>query len=189
MRMTDIRNARVLILATDGFEQLELTVPRDELRKAGARVDVATPSGAAIRGWNKIDWGDTAPADAKIADVKPDGYDALVLPGGVINPDRLRVDEDAMRVVKAFVDGDKPIAAICHGPWLLVQADAVEGRAMTSYKSIRKDVENAGANWVDKPVVVDRGMITSRSPDDLGAFVSKIIEEVQKGSGASRAAE
>ncbi|MGO9423649.1 DJ-1/PfpI family protein [Roseiarcus sp.] len=131
--MPDIRNARFLILAADGFEQLELTVPRDALRKAGAKVDVATPTGSPIRGWNKTDWGETAPADLKIADARPEGYDALVLPGGVINPDKLRVDESAMRVVRAFLDSGRLVAAICHAPWLLVQADAAEGRRMTSY--------------------------------------------------------
>jgi protease I len=179
--MTDIKDARILILATHGFEQLELTVPRDELRKAGAKVDVASPDGKPIRGWNKTDWGETAPADLKIADAKLDDYQALVLPGGQINPDILRINPDAMKVVKAFIDSGKPVAAICHAPWLLVQADAVRGLNVTSYKSIRKDVENAGGKWVDKEVVADQGIITSRSPDDLKAFVPKIIEEVQGG--------
>ena len=187
--MPSIRDARILIIATDGFEQLELTVPRDELRKAGAKVDVATPSGSSIRGWNKTDWGESAPADRKIADARPDDYDALVLPGGVINPDKLRVDADAMRVVQAFLDSGKVIAAICHGPWLLVQVDAARGRMMTSYKSIRKDVENAGARWIDEEVVVDDGIVTSRSPDDLQAFVLKIIEEIEEGRHRRRAAE
>lgn len=187
--MPNIRDARILIIATDGFEQLELTVPRDELRKAGANVEVATPTGSSIRGWDKTDWGDSAPADLKIADAEPEDYDAIVLPGGVINPDKLRIDADAMRVVKAFLDSGKVVAAICHGPWLLVQADAARGRTMTSFKSVRKDVENAGANWVDQEVVVDNGIVTSRSPDDLEAFVSKIIEEVEEGRLYSRAAE
>ncbi len=132
--MPNIREARILIIATDGFEQLELKVPRDELRKAGAKVDVATPAGSSIRGWNKTNWGESAPADLKIASVRPDDYDGLVLPGGVINPDKLRIDADAMRVVKAFLDSGKVVAAICHGPWLLVQADAARGRTMTSYR-------------------------------------------------------
>ena len=186
--MPNIRDARILILATDGFEQRELTVPRDELRKQGARVDVATPTGSPIRGWNQTDWGETAPADLKIANARADDYDALVLPGGVINPDKLRVDADAMRVVKSFLDSGKLVAAVCHGPWLLVQADAVRDRKMTSYKSIRKDVENAGAHWVDEEVVADNGIVTSRNPDDLPAFVSKIVEEVQAGRHHRRAA-
>ncbi len=178
--MPNIRDARILIIATDGFEQLELTVPRDELRKAGARVDVASPSGSSIRGWNKTNWGESAPANLTIASVSPDDYHALVLPGGAMNPDKLRVDADAMRVVKAFLDSGKLVAAICHAPWLLVQADAVRGRTMTSFKSIRKDVENAGANWVDQEVVVDDGVLTSRNPDDLPAFVARIIEEIEE---------
>ncbi len=179
--MPNIRDARILIIATDGFEQLELTVPRDKLREAGAKVDVASLDGQAIRGWDRTDWGRTEPADLGIADAKPDDYAALVIPGGVINPDKLRVDENAMRVVRNFLDSGKPVTAICHGPWLLVQADAVRGRNVTSFKSIRKDVENAGGNWSDKEVVTDQGIVTSRSPDDLPAFVAKIIEEVEQG--------
>ena len=186
--MPDIHNTRVLILAADGFEQLELTVPRDELRKAGARVDVATPTGRAIRGWDMTDWGESAQADLKIQDARVDDYDVLVLPGGVINPDKLRIDPAAMNVVKSFLREGKLVAAICHAPWLLVQADAVKNRRMTSYKSIRKDVENAGARWVDEEVVTDSGVITSRSPDDLPAFVKKIIEEVEEGRQERRRA-
>ena len=179
--MTDMKDARILILATTGFEQLELTVPRDELRKAGAKVDVASPEGKPIRGWNKVDWGEMVTSDLRIADANPEDYHALVLPGGQINPDILRINPDAMKVVKAFIDSGKPVAAICHAPWLLVQADAVRGLTLTSYKSIRKDIENAGGKWVDKEVVADQGIVTSRSPDDLKAFVPKIIEEVREG--------
>jgi protease I len=179
--MPNIQNARILIIATTGFEQLELTVPRDELRKAGAKVDVASQDGKPIRGWNVKDWGETVPADLKIADAKPDDYIALVLPGGVMNPDTLRVDENAMRIVRSFLNSGKVVAAICHAPWLLVQADACRGRTLTSFKSIRKDVENAGGHWVDKEVVTDNGIITSRSPADLKAFVAKIIEEIGEG--------
>jgi protease I len=186
--MTSIRDARILILATDGFEQLELTTPRDELRNAGARVEVASPKGGEIRGWNKTDWGETVPSDLAIANVKPDDYDALVLPGGVINPDKLRIDGAAMKIVRSFMESGKVVAAICHGPWLLVQADAVRGLTMTSYKSIRKDVENAGGKWVDKEVVTDKGVVTSRSPDDLKAFVPKIIEEIEEGRHQRRSA-
>jgi len=173
--MPKIRDAGILILATDGFEQLELTVPRDELRKKGAKVDVATPSGSAIKGWNKTDWGERAPADLKIADVDASRYDALVLPGGVINPDKLRVDAQAMNVVNKFLTEGKVVAAVCHAPWLLVQAGRARGRKMTSYASIRKDVENAGAEWIDEAVVTDDGIITSRNPDDPPAFVAKRI--------------
>jgi protease I len=179
--MPDIADARILIIATNGFEQAELEVPRDTLRKAGAQVDVATPDGKDIRGWDVKDWGRTAKADMKIADADCSGYDALVIPGGVMNPDKLRVDEDAMRVVREFLSSGKTVAAVCHGPWLLVQADALRGRKATSFKSIRKDLENAGANWVDQEVVVDGGIITSRKPDDLAAFTAKIIEEIREG--------
>src|SRR6202789_2326757 len=186
--MPKIADAKILIIATNGFEQDELLVPRDKLREAGAKVTVATPDGKTIRGWNHDDWGRDAEADAKIADTKCADYDALVIPGGVINPDKLRVDADAMKVVKDFLATGKTVAAICHGPWLLVQADACRGREMTSYKSIRKDVENAGGRWVDKEVVGDNGVVPSRSPDDLGAFVPKIIEEIEEGRHQRRQA-
>lgn len=186
---TDAKRPRFanLIIATNGFEQLELTVPRDKLREAGAKVDVASLDGQGIRGWNKTDWGKMEPADLQIADAKPYAYAALVMPGGVINPDKLRIDGDAMRIVRSFLDSGKVVAAICHGPWLLVQADAVRGRNVTSFKSIRKDVENAGGKWVDKEVVTDQGIITSRSPADLPAFVAKIIDRFRKvGTGGAR---
>lgn len=179
--MTDIKDARILIIATDGFEQSELEVPRDKLKQAGAKVTVASPSGDQICGWDKDDWGRSVPVDTALGSVSSTNYDALVIPGGQINPDKLRVDKQAMTLVRDFLDSGKPVAAICHGPWLLVEADAVKGRDVTSYHSIRRDVENAGGNWIDRPVVVDEGIITSRSPDDLNAFVKKIIEEVAEG--------
>ncbi len=179
--MPDIKQARILIIATNGFEQAELEVPRDKLREAGAKVEIASPDGKEIKGWDHTDWGRSAQVDLKLADVKPDDYTALVIPGGVLNPDKLRVDEDAMKIVKAFLSSGKIVAAVCHGPWLLVQADALRGRTATSFKSIRKDLENAGAKWVDKEVVTDNGIITSRNPDDLPAFTAKIIEEIREG--------
>ncbi|MGN6515944.1 MAG: type 1 glutamine amidotransferase domain-containing protein [Rhizomicrobium sp.] len=186
--MPDIKQSRILIIATNGFEQAELEVPRDKLREAGAEVDVASPDGKEIRGWDKTDWGRPASVDLKIADAKCGDYKALVIPGGVINPDKLRIDDDAMRVVREFLSSGKIVAAVCHGPWLLVQADALRGRQATSYKSIRKDVENAGAKWVDKEVVADNGIITSRNPGDLDAFTKKIIEEIREGRHERREA-
>jgi protease I len=186
--MTAISQAKILIIATNGFEQAELEVPRDKLRAAGAKVDVATPDGKEIKGWDRTDWGRPAQADRKIADTRCQNYDALVIPGGVINPDKLRMDGDAMKLVKAFLDSGKVVAAVCHGPWLLVQADALKGRQATSWPSLRKDVENAGAKWIDKDVVVDNGIITSRKPEDLEAFVKKIIEEVEEGRHHQRQA-
>ncbi|HLT77712.1 MAG TPA: type 1 glutamine amidotransferase domain-containing protein [Ferrovibrio sp.] len=186
--MPKINEARILIIATDGVEQSELVVPRDRLKEAGATVDVASPSGKPIRGWDMKDWGDTIGVDMGIADANPGDYDALVIPGGQINPDKLRTDQNAMAVVRSFLGDGKVVAAICHGPWLLVEADAVRDRDVTSFKSIRTDVENAGGNWVDREVVVDKGLITSRSPDDLQPFVAKIIEEVKEGRHSRRAA-
>ncbi|WP_159717891.1 type 1 glutamine amidotransferase domain-containing protein [Geminicoccus flavidas] len=179
--MPKIDQARILIMATDGFEQSELIVPRDKLRAAGARVEVASPSGQEIRGWDETDWGETVPVDLPIDQAKIDNYDALVLPGGQINPDKLRTEPKAVDLVKQFVSSGKVVAAICHGPWLLVEADALRGRKVTSFQSIKTDVANAGGNWVDQEVVVDQGIITSRSPKDLDAFVGKIVEEVQEG--------
>jgi len=188
--MANINYARVLIIASDGVEQAELTTPREKLREAGANVEVATPTGGEIRGWNSTDWGETIPADLKIADVNTDDYDALIVPGGVMNPDKLRVDEDAMGVLRNFLDSGRLIAAICHGPWLLVQADACAGVRMTSYASIRRDVENAGAEWVDESVVMDGRLITSRNPKDLDAFSRRIIEELaSRMTGRGAAAE
>jgi protease I len=184
--MPDIKQAKILIIATHGFEQSELEVPRDTLRAAGATVKVASTDGQPIRGWDHKDWGRTAAADMKIADARCEDFDALVIPGGQMNPDTLRINDDAMRVVREFVQSGKLVAAICHGPWLLVQADAVQGRQVTSWKSVRKDLENAGALWVDREVVSDKAIITSRSPADLPAFTSKIIEEIREGRHQQR---
>jgi protease I len=179
---------RVLILATDGFEQSELIEPKKALEQAGIETVVASPQRGEIKGWNHSNWGERVAVDAGLEEVAAADFDALLLPGGVMNPDKLRVNDDAMKLVKAFLASGKPVAAICHGPWLLVQADALKGRRATSYKSIRKDVENAGATWVDEKVVVDDGIITSRSPEDIDAFVKKIVEEVGEGRHYQRAA-
>lgn len=186
--MTDINSARILILATDGYERSELRVPLEELRKKGADVKIASLKPGEIKSWDEKDWGDSVGVDLTIADVKPEDFHALVIPGGQINPDVLRADEGAVNLVRAFVKSGKPVAAICHGPWLLVEADALKGRKATSFQSIRTDMKNAGAQWEDKEVVVDEGIITSRSPKDLQAFVAKIIEEVGEGRHERHAA-
>jgi len=184
--MADLKGKKVAILATDGFEQSELTQPRDALRTAGATVEIVSPKSGEIRGWQEQDWGETVPVDRALAETSAGDYDALVVPGGQINPDLLRVEPKAVALVKAFFDAGKPIAAICHGPWLLVEAGVIEGVQATSYKSIRTDLENAGALWVDRPVVVDQGMVTSRSPEDLPAFCKKLIEAVAEGRHRAR---
>jgi protease I len=187
-RMAGIQSASILILATDGYERSELRVPLEELRKRGAVVKIASIKTGEIKSWDEKDWGDTVPVDLEAKDVKAEDFDALVLPGGQINPDLLRVDQDAIRVVRDFVKSGKPVAAICHGPWLLIEADALRGRKATSYHSIRTDIRNAGASWRDEAVVVDNGIITSRSPRDLEQFVDKIVEEVEEGRHNRRAA-
>jgi len=186
--MTDIQSASILILATDGYERSELRVPLEELKKRGANVKIASIKTGEIKSWDEKDWGDTVTVDLEAKNVNAEDFDALVLPGGQINPDLLRVNEDAVKVVRDFVKSGKPVAAICHGPWLLVEADALRGRKATSYHSIRTDIRNAGASWKDEAVVVDNGIITSRSPKDLPQFVEKIVEEVREGRHNRRAA-
>jgi protease I len=186
--MPEIRNAKVMILATNGFEQSELMVPLEKLKKAGAHVVVVSPEKGQIRGWKHKDWGESVAVDKTIDEVSAAEYDAIVLPGGQINPDLLRVNSAALKLIKSFLDSGKVVAAICHAPWLLVELDAVRGRQVTSYKSIQTDVKNAGGQWVDRDVVTDRGVITSRQPDDLDAFVAKIIEEIQEGSHSKQRA-
>lgn len=183
--MTKIANAKVLILATDGFEQSELDVPHAKLRDVAQLVHVAAPSSRKskeeIVGWDDGDWGQPVKVDVELANVSEAAYDALVLPGGQMNPDKLRVDKEAMALVTRFLDSGKVVAAVCHAPWLLIEANAVRGRRMTSYRSIKTDMVNAGAKWVDEPVVSDQGIVTSRNPGDLDQFVGKIIEEIEEG--------
>jgi protease I len=171
----------VAILATDGFEQSELTEPRKALIGAGATVHVVAPKSDPITGWDKTDWGEKVEVDRTLDDVSVADYDALVLPGGQINPDKLRLEEKAVAFVHGFVGAGKPVAAICHGPWLLVVANVAWGRTVTSFPSIRTDLVNAGASWVDEEVVVDQGLVTSRKPSDLPAFCAKVIEEIAEG--------
>ena len=177
---------KVAILVADGFEQVEMTEPRDALRQAGAMTQIVSPQHPKVKGWQHTRWGDEFDVDVTLDTADPSQFDALLLPGGVMNPDKLRMNERAVRFVKHFVDQGKPIAAICHGPWTLVEADAVRGRTITSYPSIKTDLKNAGGNWVDKEVVVDNGLVTSRKPDDIPAFNRKMIEEFAEGTHRSR---
>jgi protease I len=167
----------VLFIATDGVEQVELTEPWAALERAGAILTLAAPKAGTIQGMNHDDKGDTFRVDKVLTDVKASDYDALVIPGGVANPDRLRMDKQAVSLVKEFFEADKPVAAICHGPWLLVEADAVRGRTVTSWPSLQTDIRNAGGTWVDKQVQVDQKLITSRKPDDLPAFCARIVSD------------
>jgi len=171
-----LSSRRILIMATDGFEQSELEVPLERLQDAGADIDIASIDLGDITGWDEDDWGDDIEVDLKISDVDIDDYDALVLPGGQINPDLLRVEKDAVSLIRDFAATGKPVAAICHAPWLLIEAGLVKGRRLTSYKSIRTDVVNAGADVVDEAVVIDGNIITSRCPDDLEAFCDAIVQ-------------
>jgi protease I len=178
---TPLKDVRVAVLATDGFEQSELLEPRRALRDAGADTSVVSLRSGSIRGWNHDEKGDSVDVDLTVAEADASTFDALLLPGGVMNPDQLRQDEDAVRFVREFFRAGKPVAAICHGPQLLVEADVVEGRKLTSYASIRTDLINAGAEWVDQAVVCDQGLVTSRTPDDIPAFNAKMIEEFAEG--------
>ncbi|GAB1596770.1 type 1 glutamine amidotransferase domain-containing protein [Lysobacter claricitrinus] len=170
---------RIAILATDGFEQSELMKPRALLKEAGFHVDVVSPKAGAIRGWSKKEWGDNVPVDVELSQARADDYDALVLPGGVINPDQLRTQEAAVEFVRAFDRAGKTLAAICHGPWLLVEAGAAKGRNVTSWPSVRTDLQNAGATWKDEAVVRDGHVITSRKPDDIPDFTQAVIDALR----------
>lgn len=176
--MARLSGKRIAILVADGFEQVELTSPRSVLEAEGARVLIVSPNTEQVQGWEHDEKGQTQPVDMPLAQARPQDFDALVLPGGVKNPDTLRMNEDAVRFVKHFADAGKPIAAICHGPWPLIEAEAVRGRRVTSYPSLKTDLQNAGGHWVDAEVVVDSGIVTSRNPGDLPAFNKQMIEEI-----------
>jgi protease I len=178
---TDLNGKRVAFLATDGVEQIELTKPWEAVVKAGADADLVSLESGKIQAFKHFDKGEAFAVDKAVADVGADDYDALVLPGGVINPDILRTHDEAMRFVRAFFEQGKPVGAICHGPWSLVEAGVVDGRTVTSWPSLRTDIENAGGTWKDEELVIDRGLFTSRKPDDLPAFCKKLVEEVAEG--------
>lgn len=179
--MALLNNRQIAILTENGFEQIELTSPKEALEAAGATVHVISPQQGKVKAWNHTDWGIEVRVDRNLSEVSPDDYDGLVLPGGVINPDKLRLNKDAIAFVSAFLDEAKPVAAICHGPQTLIETGLIKGRKMTSYPSIKTDLINAGVNWVNEEVVVDNGLVTSRSPDDLEAFNRKTIEEMSEG--------
>jgi protease I len=172
---------KVAVLATDGFEQSELEAPVEALKAAGAIVEVVSPKSGEIQGWEHHDKGRAVTVDRELSSARPEDYQAIMLPGGVINPDALRLEPKAIEFIRHFVTERKPIAAICHGPWTLINAGAVEGREVTSWPSLEMDLTNAGARWVDREVVVDSGLVTSRKPDDLPAFCAKMVEEFAEG--------
>lgn len=176
-----LNGTKVAILATDGFEQSELFEPLKALKEAGAEVTIVSLEKGEIKGWNEKNWGDSIAVDLTIDEASAENFDALQLPGGVMNPDKLRMNEKAVAFIKSFFEAGKPVAAICHAPWTLVEADVVKGKTVTSWKSLKTDLENAGAKWVDQEVVVDNGLVTSRNPQDIPAFNKKIIEEFAEG--------
>jgi protease I len=178
----ELNGKKIAILVADGFEQVEMTGPRKALEDAGAGTDLISPKDGKVQGMQHADKGDQFDVDVALKSADPDDYDALVLPGGVANPDHLRMDPDAVKFVKSFADAGKPIAAICHGPWTLIEAGVAKDRKMTSWPSLKTDLTNAGAKWQDSEVVVDRGVVTSRKPDDIPAFNRKMIEEFREGN-------
>ncbi|MAL50485.1 MULTISPECIES: type 1 glutamine amidotransferase domain-containing protein [unclassified Methylophaga] len=176
-----LQGKKIAFLVTDGFEQIELTTPWEQIKLAGAETELIALEEGKVHGFNHLDKGDAFQVDKSVADVSAGDYDGLVLPGGVANPDALRTDQNAVEFVRGFFTEHKPVAAICHAPWTLVEADVLKGRKLTSWPSLRTDIQNAGGNWVDQEVVVDQGLVTSRKPDDLEAFCSKAIEEFAEG--------
>ncbi len=176
-----LNGKRIAILVEEGFEQVELTEPKKALEAEGATAEIVSPQSGSIRGWDKTDWGSSFNVDRTLQQARPEEYDALLLPGGVLNPDKLRTNDQAISFIQSFFENRKPVAAICHGPWTLINAGVANGRTMTSYESIKSDLMNAGVDWVDKEVVVDNGLVTSRKPDDIPAFNKKMVEEFAEG--------
>jgi len=172
----ELNNKKIAILVVDGFEQVEMTEPKQAFEEAGAQTYIISPQSDRVQGWNHFDQADFFTVDVPLEQAKVDEYDALLLPGGVANPDQLRTEEQAVQFVKSFFDAGKPVAAICHGPWTLIEAKVVKGRTLTSWPSLKTDLENAGANWVDREVVEDNGLVTSRNPDDIPAFNDQAIK-------------
>jgi protease I len=176
-----LKNHKVAIVVENGFEQVELTEPRKALEEAGAKTEIVSPVKDKVKGWKIDRWGDEFPIDKPVSEARSEDYDALLLPGGVMNPDKLRRNENVLNFVRGFFDSGKPVAAICHGPWTLIDSGVARGRKMTSWPSLQMDLKNAGADWVDREVVVDRGLVTSRKPDDIPAFNERMIEEFAEG--------
>lgn len=179
--MGKLEGKKIAILTEEGFEEVELTSPREALEKEGASPDIISPKKGKIRSWNQGDWNIEVEVNKQVSEANPDEYDGLLLPGGVLNPDKLRRSKEAVEFTKHFFDSGKPVAAICHGPQLLIETGALQGRKMTSFHSVKTDLKNAGARWEDREVVVDQGLTTSRSPDDLEAFNAKMLEEFAEG--------
>lgn len=185
MASSDLKNKKVAFLATDGFEQIELTEPWEAVVQAGGEPALVSLESGEIQGFNHFDKGEKFKVDRVVKEISRDEFDGLVLPGGVANPDTLRMDKQAVKFVREFVETGKPVAAICHGPWTLVEADVVRGRTLTSWPSLKTDIENAGGTWVDEECHVDNGLVTSRKPEDLEAFCTKTVEEIAEGKHAT----
>jgi protease I len=188
MADADLSGMRVAILVTDGFEQVEMTEPRKAVDQAGAETQLVSPKDGQVKAWKFTEWGDTFPVDIPLGSARPEDFDAILLPGGVINPDKLRTLPEAVAFAKAFFDAGKPVASICHGPWTIIEAGAARGRRLTSWPSLKTDLDNAGAEWVDEEVVVDQGLVTSRQPDDIPAFNAEMVKLFAGARGQSRPA-
>jgi protease I len=183
-----LKGMKVAILVTDGFEQVEMTEPRKALDEAGAKTQLVSPKDGQVKAWKFTEWGDTFPVDVPLGSARQEDFDAILLPGGVINPDKLRTLPEAVAFAKAFFDAGKPVASICHGPWTIIEAGAASGRRLTSWPSLRTDLQNAGADWVDQEVVVDRSLVTSRKPDDIPAFNREMVKLFAEARGQSAVA-